>query len=86
MRVDLLRVRPLAWLSDALLRRLDPPRCSECNELLTVSHIPLGCPGYDHFRQRYQLRNELASLLDDDNDVVRMFLLFVRETGLCPSS
>jgi ribonuclease HI/exonuclease III len=68
-----------------LLRRLDPPRCSECNGLLSIRHIVLECPGYDHLRQRYRLPNELASLLGDDCDAVRRLLLFVRETGLSTS-
>jgi kelch-like protein 2/3 len=65
-----------------LLRHLDPPRCSECNDTLSIRHIVLECPGYDDLRQRYKLPNEMALLLGDNNDVISRLLLFVQETGL----
>ena len=31
-----------------LLRRLDPPHCTNCNSVLSIRHVVLDCPGYDH--------------------------------------
>ena len=65
-----------------LLRRLDPPHCTNCNAVLSIRHVLLDCPGYNHLRQRYNIPNEMASVLGDNSDVLHRVFMFMRETGI----
>ena len=65
-----------------LLRRLDPPHCTNCNAVLSIRHVLLDCPGYDYLRQRYNIPNDMGSVIGDNPDVVQRVFMFLRETGM----
>ena len=64
------------------LRRLDSPHCTNCNAILSIRHVLLDCPVYDHLRLRYNILNGMASVLGDNSDVLDRVLMFMRETGI----
>ena len=68
-----------------LLRRLDPPHCTNCNAVLSIRHVLLDCPGYDHLRQRYNIPNDMASVLGDNSAVLHRVFMYMRETGIMSS-
>jgi len=68
-----------------LLRGLDPPHCNHCNVVLSIRHMFLDCRGYNHLRQRYNIPNDMASLLGDEPGMLRRVFSYLRETGLSPS-
>jgi len=65
-----------------LLRRLDLPHCNNCNVVLNIHHVLLDCPGYNHLRQRYNIPNDMASLLGEDPGMLRRVFMYIRETCL----
>lgn len=48
-----------------LLQKKDPPICEECNEQLTVKHVPTDCKTYKQAKQQYKLSTNLQLLLVD---------------------
>ena len=61
---------------------LDPPHCTHCNAVLSIRHVLLDCPGYVHLRQRYNIPNDMASVLGHNSDVVHRVFMLIRETGI----
>lgn len=65
-----------------LLEKADPPKCTKCNQALTVKHIIVNCPGYNDTREKIGLEPSMREALADDGSQAEKVLQFFKEIGL----
>lgn len=68
-----------------ILDKTDPPKCSKCNQVLTIKHIIVNCPGYDAERRKIGLQPNIREALADDSDQAKKVLNFFKEIALIDS-
>ena len=63
--------------------------CEHCNEVLSVEHIVIDCLLYHRerrilkdFMTQKNIRFSLFNLLQDKEEIIVMFMAYLRETGL----
>ena len=64
-----------------LISKLEPAKCDVCQAALSIKHVLIECPGYEHQRRTHNLPNELNKLLTEP-PVFQEVLLFLQDVKL----
>ena len=67
-----------------LLMGSQPPRCEHCDSVVTVRHILLECPMYEHHRRQLNMPGQLNLCLGDSHKNLKITIEFLKATQLLP--
>nr|CAH7735220.1 unnamed protein product [Callosobruchus chinensis] len=65
-----------------LLTRGTTPRCTNCDEILTVKHFLSECPLYTYLKRRLQMNIDLPRILSTSLPNVEILFTFLKEINL----
>jgi hypothetical protein len=65
-----------------LLREQQPPTCKSCATTLTVAHILVYCPLYEHVRRQFNINGHIADVLGDVCIWISSILAFLSDIDL----
>ncbi|XP_015432528.1 PREDICTED: uncharacterized protein LOC107188700 [Dufourea novaeangliae] len=64
------------YTHDFLIRKDNPPECNLCNTQITIQHIILECPKFSPERNRYSIKSDLKTNLNEANNIGNVLLFF----------
>lgn len=65
-----------------LMTRDIPPRCPQCDVIITVQHVLEECPQYETAFSARGISRRLEDCLSDDNSKVNALILLLKEIGI----
>lgn len=76
-----LRIGHTRYTHDYLMKKCNPPQCDICHCPITIQHILINCPKYNHQRRKTKISPNLKEALGDNEKFLRCTLKFIKAIG-----